>query len=217
VAVRIDKAGQQRSARKIDHPSVARPKLRQRALVANRKDLAAFDRKRRGNRRAWYRTDCPAAQNEIGPLVRCKGGRAAPMAVSAEAAATEYAMNARRVGSLAALSRTRATPPWCKSSRKTSRLKHPRHTAKPPVHRRARQGFCFDAASVRSSDLRQRSSCKDRGRSRRRRTRSSRRPCRRKRDRKEATAAAWSSPSPGTRSKRERAMHCQPALALSAQ
>ncbi len=41
--VRIDEPWQERAAGKIDDPDIARLKPRQRALIANRKHLAALD------------------------------------------------------------------------------------------------------------------------------------------------------------------------------
>ena len=73
VAVRIDKPGQQRAAAKIDDLCIARLERRQRAFVADRKDLAALDRKRRGDRRARQRTDRSSAQNDVGTIVRGDG------------------------------------------------------------------------------------------------------------------------------------------------
>ena len=74
VAVRIDEPRQQRAAGEIDDLGVARLEARQRALVADRKHLAALDRERRGDWRAGQRTDRPAAQNEVGAFVHCEGG-----------------------------------------------------------------------------------------------------------------------------------------------
>ena len=75
VAVRIDETWQQRASGEIDDLGVARLEARKRALVADRKHLAALDRERRGDWRARQRTDRPAAQNEVGAFVRCEGGR----------------------------------------------------------------------------------------------------------------------------------------------
>jgi hypothetical protein len=74
VAVRIDEPWQQCAPGKIDDLGVARPEARQHALVANRKHFAVLDRDRRGDNRARQRTDCPAAQNEVGAFVSCEGG-----------------------------------------------------------------------------------------------------------------------------------------------
>ena len=72
--MRIDQTREQRPAAEVDDLGLAGLEAQELALVADRKHLAALDRDCRGDRRARQRAHRPAAQNEVGAVVRREGG-----------------------------------------------------------------------------------------------------------------------------------------------